>query len=230
MSRGRDFAAMRGRILDKALAHVPFDGWSEKALMAGAEDAGYDPAMALDAFPGGVPDALDFAAARADAEMLEALEAKGLDKLRVRDRVATAVRARLELSTPHREAIQRALAVLALPHNLPLAAKTLWRTVDAIWYAAGDQATDFNYYTKRGLLAGVYSATLLYWLNDHSPDHADSWDFLERRLDEVMQVPKAMARAREALERLPSPFRLFGSPKPEAGSRKHKHRSARSGA
>ena len=226
MTRSRDFAATRARILDKALAHVPFDGWSEKALMAGAEDAGYDPAMALDAFPGGVPDALDCAADRADAAMLEALETKGLDKMRVRDRVATAVRARLELSAPHREAIQRALAVLALPHNLPLAAKTLWRTVDAIWYAAGDQATDFNYYTKRGLLAGVYSATLLYWLNDHSPDHADTWDFLERRLDEVMRVPKVIARAREALERLPSPFRLFTRQKPESGSQKHRHRKA----
>lgn len=230
MTRGRDFATMRARILDKALAHVPFDGWSEKALMAGAEDAGYEPAMALDAFPGGVPDALDYAAERADAAMLEALEKLDLDKMRVRDRVATAVRTRLELSAPHREAVQRALAVLALPHNLPLAAKALWRTVDSIWYAAGDQATDFNYYTKRGLLAGVYSATLLYWLNDHSPEYADSWDFLERRLDEVMQVPKVLARAREALERLPSPFRLFGSPKPGAGGRKSKHRSARSGA
>ena len=230
MTRGREFATMRARILEKALAHVPFDGWSEKALMAGAEDSGYEPAMALDAFPGGVPDALDYAAERADAAMLEALEKLDLDKMRVRDRVATAVRTRLEMSAPHREAIRRALVVLALPHNLPLAAKALWRTVDAIWHAAGDQATDFNYYTKRGLLAGVYSATLLYWLNDRSPDYADSWDFLERRLDEVMQVPKAMARAREAFERLPSPFRLFGSPKPEAGGRKHKHRSARSGA
>ncbi len=229
MTRSRDFATMRARILDKALTHVPFDGWSEKALMAGAEDAGYEPAMALDAFPGGVPDALDYAAERADAAMLEALEKLDLDKMRVRDRVATAVRTRLEMSAPHREAVQRALAVLALPHNLPLAAKTLWRTVDAIWHAAGDQATDFNYYTKRGLLAGVYSATLLYWLNDRSPDYADSWNFLERRLDEVMQVPKVMARAREALERLRSPFRLFGSPKPGAGGRKYKHRSARSG-
>ena len=230
MTRSRDFATMRARILDKALTHVPFDGWSEAALMVGAEDAGYDPAMALDAFPGGVPDALDYAAERADSAMLEALEAKGLDKMRVRDRVAAAVRTRLELSAPHREAIQRALAVLALPHNLPLAAKTLWRTVDAIWYAAGDQATDFNYYTKRGLLAGVYSATLLYWLNDHSPDHADTWAFLQRRIDEVMQVPKAMARTREALERLPSPFRLFASQKPQPASRKHGHRKAGSGA
>lgn len=217
MTRSRGFEAMRARILDKALAHVPFDGWSEKALMEGAKDAGHDPAAALDAFPGGVPDALDYAAERADAAMLDALEKLELDKMRVRDRVAAAIRARLELSAPHREAIQRALGVLALPHNLPLAAKTLWRTVDAVWYAAGDQATDFNFYTKRGLLAAVYSATLLYWLNDHSPDHADTWDFLERRLDEVMRVPKAIARAREALERLPSPFRR---PRPREGPRR----------
>jgi ubiquinone biosynthesis protein COQ9 len=204
-----EFEAMRARILDRALAHVPFDGWTEKALLEGAKDAGYAPAMALDAFPGGVPDALDYAAARADAAMLDALEEVDLAKLRVRDRVAAAIRARLELSTPHKEAIQRALAALALPHNLPLGARTLWRTVDAIWYAAGDTATDFNFYTKRGLLAGVYSATLLYWLNDHSPGHEDSWRFLERRLDEVLRVPKLMGQLRERFEKLPTPFDLF---------------------
>src|SRR5579883_805901 len=195
-ARTQDFAVMRDRILDEALRHVPFDGWSEKALFAGAKDAGYEPAMALDVFPGGVTDALDYASERADREMVAALDAnKDLGAMRVRERVALAIRTRLELSALHREAIQRALAVLALPHNLPLAARSLWRTVDAIWYAAGDTATDFNFYSKRGLLAGVYSATLVYWLNDHSPDCADTWSFLERRLDEVLRVPRAFQSA-----------------------------------
>ena len=124
------------------------------------------------------------------------------------------------MSAPHREAIQRALAILALPQNLPLAARTLWRTVDAIWYAIDDSSTDFNYYTKHGLLAGVYSATLVYWLNDHSPGNADTWAFLGRRIDEVMQVPKLMGKLRERLAGLPSPFDLLKS----AEGRRHRMR------
>ena len=210
------FAAMRARILENSLKHVPFDGWTEKALFEGAKDAGYAPAMALDVFPGGVPDAIDCAAEEADRAMLAALERMDFRTMRVRDRVAAAIRARLELSTPHREAIQRALTLLALPHNLPLGARTLWRTVDAIWYAAGDNATDFNYYTKRALLAGVYSATLVYWLNDHSPEHADTWAFLDRRIDDAMRVPKLVGKLRERVSGLPSPF---GLSKPTEGRR-----------
>lgn len=220
MSRTQNFESLRSRLLDGALAHVPFEGWTEQALMKGAEDQGYAPAMALEAFPGGVPDAIDYASQRADHAMLEAVEKMDLSKMRTRDRVAAAIRARLELSVRHREAIQRALAVLALPHNVPLGAKTLWRTVDAIWYAAGDTATDFNFYTKRGLLAGVYSATLVYWLNDRSPECEDTWRFLDRRLDEVLQIPKVMGRLRETIERLPSPFTFFRG----TGAQRHRMR------
>lgn len=220
MSRTQDFDSLRTRILDGVLAQVPFEGWTEKALMDGAKDAGYAPAMALEAFPGGVVDAIDYAAQRADQAMLDALEKMDLSKMRMRERVATAIRMRLELSVQHREAIQRALVILALPPNLPLGAKTLWRTADAIWYAAGDTATDFNFYTKRGLLAGVYSATLVYWLNDRSPECEDTWRFLERRIDEVMQVPKLLGRVREMIERVPSPFALFKG----AAGRRHRMR------
>jgi len=219
-SKTQAFATMRAHILEKALTHVPFDGWTEKALFEGAKDAGYAPAMALDAFPGGVPDAIECAAEEADRAMLAALDKMDLGNMRVRDRVAAAVRARLELSTPHREAIQRALAILALPHNFPLGARTLWRTIDAIWYAAGDNATDFNYYTKRALLAGVYSATLVYWLNDHSPEHADTWAFLDRRIDDVMRVPKLVGKLRERVSGFPSPF---GPSRPTSG-RRHRMR------
>lgn len=207
-SRQSDFDGLRGRVLDAALVHVPFEGWSVKALMDGAEDAGEAPALALEAFPGGVADALEFAAERADRAMLAALEKMDLKSMRVRDRVAASVRARLEPAASQREQIRSALAHLALPQNLPLGAKLLWRTVDAIWYATGDTSTDFNFYTKRGLLAAVYSSTLVYWLNDRSPESKESWAFLERRIGEVMQVPKLIGRVRDALGKLPSPFTL----------------------
>ena len=92
---------------------------------------------------------------------------------------------------------------------MALAAKVVYRTVDALWHAAGDTATDFNIYTKRGLLAGVYAATVLFWINDRSPDSAESWAFLDRRIDEVMRVPPALARIGKLFERLPNPLRLL---------------------
>ncbi len=118
-------------------------------------------------------------------------------------------RARLAVLDPHREAVRRALALLTLPHNLPLSLKLLYDTVDAMWYAAGDTATDFNFYTKRGLLAGVYAATTLYWLDDRSPGAADTHAFLDRRLGDVMAIPRYGARLRESLARLPNPLRLL---------------------
>ncbi|HUI16086.1 MAG TPA: COQ9 family protein [Alphaproteobacteria bacterium] len=211
MSGKKSFETMRARILECALVHVPFDGWSEKSLMAGAKDAGYAPPLALDAFPGGVPDAIEFASERADAAMLDACERSGgLKEKRVRERIAAAVRLRLELSLGEREAIRRALAFLALPQNAPLGLKLVWRTVDAIWYAAGDSATDFNFYTKRALLTGVYSATMLYWLNDSSPGSAETWRFLDRRIEEALSLPRLLGSLRERIAALPRRFRAPG--------------------
>ena len=209
MTKAADFAALRERILEETLRQVPFEGWTQKSLTEGARAAGLAPEMALDLFPGGVPEMLEAAARRADRAMLTALEGRDLAGKKVRERIALAIRLRLELSAPHREAIQRAMPILALPQNLPLAARILWRTVDAIWYAAGDSATDFNFYTKRGLLAGVYTAALAYWLNDQSPGSVDTWTFLDRRLDEVLRVPQLLGRLGKALDGLPSPFRMM---------------------
>ena len=115
--------------------------------------------------------------------------------MKVRERIATAVRLRLEQVAPHREAVQRGLAFFALPQNAAIGLKCLYRTVDAIWYAAGDRATDYNFYSKRLLLAGVYSSTLLVWLNDTSEDQAETWAFLERRIAEVLQVAGLLGKA-----------------------------------
>ena len=141
--------------------------------------------------------------------MLEGLARLDIGKMRVRDRIAQAVKARIGVLAAHREAARRMLSFLALPPNAPLAARLIWRTVDAIWYAAGDNATDFNYYTKRGLLAGVYATTLLFWLDDSSEDFTDTWAFLDRRIADVMKVPAYKARLKEALGRLPRPSRLL---------------------
>ncbi|HEY5598497.1 MAG TPA: COQ9 family protein, partial [Kiloniellales bacterium] len=126
---------------------------------------------------------------------------------KMRDRIAVAVRTRLELLAAHREAVRRGVAFLALPINAPLGLKCVYRTVDAIWYAAGDTATDYNFYSKRLLLAGVYSATLLFWLNDASEGSAATWAFLGRRIAEVLKVGRSVGRTMTAL--LDFPDRLF---------------------
>lgn len=200
---------IRDRILDKALAHVPFDGWTISALAAGARDAGVDAARAELAFPGGPIEAVTLFSQGLDRRMLAALDADALRAMKIRQRIATAVMARLDLALPHREAVRRSLSVLSLPHNAPVAAQLLYRTVDAMWHAAGDTATDFNFYTKRGLLAGVVSATTLFWLGDASEGQADTRRFLERRIDDVMQIPKVVGRVGKLAQSLPWPWKVL---------------------
>lgn len=207
--RDTDATDVRDVILEKALPHVAFDGWTVTALAAGARDAGLDAARAELAFPGGPIEAIRVFSATMDDAMLRALEAKDLKAMKIRQRIATAVMTRLDLAWPHREAVRRSLATLALPHNAPVAAQLLYRTVDAMWHAAGDNATDFNFYTKRGLLAGVVSATTLYWLNDASEGQADTRQFLGRRIDEVMQIPKVLGRVGKLVESLPWPWKVL---------------------
>jgi ubiquinone biosynthesis protein COQ9 len=204
-----DDSAARDSLLLAVLRDVPFDGWSGGVIVAAGGRLGLDAAEVATLFPGGGRDAVAAFSRWADREMLAALTGQDLPAMKVRDRIAAAARARLAVLEPHREAVRRALSLLALPHNVPLSVKLLYDTVDAMWYAAGDTATDFNFYTKRGLLAGVHAATTLYWLDDRSPGAADTHAFLDRRLGDVMAIPRYRARLRERFERLPNPFRLL---------------------
>jgi ubiquinone biosynthesis protein COQ9 len=204
-----DRDAVRTEIIDAALPHVPFDGWTQTSLQLGAADSGHDKVMALRVFPGGAVEAIEFWSHLADRRMLAELERRDLPNMKVRERIATGVRVRLEQTAAHREAVRRALSLLALPLNAGKGPALLWRTVDAIWYAAGDTATDFNYYTKRGLLAGVYSATVLYWLEDRSEGFANTWSFLDRRIADVMRVPQVLGSIQKRLAAFPSPFSIL---------------------
>lgn len=199
---------IRDAILLGALQAVAFDGWSERALGDGARAAGHAPEMAALAFPDGIPELLAYFSAWADRRMLAGADDGHLAALPAHDRVAALVRARLEALAPHREALRRALAQLALPVNLPLAARLAFRTLDDIWYAAGDRSTDWNFYTKRGLLAPVLLATTLYWLDDTSDGCADTRAFLDRRIAGVLKIPTYQEGLRNAFGRLPSPLRL----------------------
>jgi ubiquinone biosynthesis protein COQ9 len=202
-----DLNALRRDVLEAALVHVPFDGWSARTLRRALTDIGIDRATGRRAFSRGARDLLAFFIAEADRRMVEALEAQDLGGMRIRERIATAVRTRLEQHADHREAVRRALALEVLPPFSADALKALYRVVDRMWRAAGDEATDFNFYSKRALLAGVYSSTLLFWLDDQSEGFVDTWGFLERRIDNVLRVQKARGRLDNLVERL-TPRRL----------------------
>ena len=186
--------AERDRLLDAMLVHVPFDGWSEKALRTGESDLGEKPAELL--FPGGPREALAYFSGRADRRMVAAL--KNADVQGIGRRVAFAVDARLAALDPHREAARRGLSFLAMPRNAPLGARLLYRTVDDIWHAAGDRSADFSFYTRRASLAAVVASTTLFWLDDRSADRAETRAFLDRRLRDAMRIQQA----RGGLERV----------------------------
>jgi len=194
--------AKKDAIVLAAAPHVAFDGWGDEALAAGAVDAGYDAKTAKRLFPGGGVDAIAHFATISDRAMISAMEKADLDAMRVRDRVIFGVRARLEFLGPYREAVRHGLGTLALPTHAMLMASITHTTVDHIWFQAGDRSADFNYYTKRGLLGTVYAATVLYWLSDESEDCADTWDFLARRIDDVLKIPPMKAKFEKALEDL----------------------------
>jgi len=204
-----DMDSLREKLIDAAIAHVPFDGWGDKALLTAAKNQGIEPVVARNAFPGGAIEMIEFHSLLADRRMVAEFEAADRSGLKLRDKVALAVRLRLQANMPHREAIRRAVATLALPIHAALAARLLYRTVDAVWHAVGDRSTDYNFYTKRMLLAGVYSSTVLFWINDKSADCAETWAFLDRRIADVMQIPKAMARLNKIKDRLPDPMRIL---------------------
>jgi ubiquinone biosynthesis protein COQ9 len=189
-------ALLRDHLADAMASEAVFDGWTRAALSAAGQRLELPAGEADRLFPGGPVQVLTFLSERADLRLVEDMEKEGVAALKMRDRIKNAVRIRLERHAGEREAARRALALLSLPFNAGLALKLLYKTVDAMWYAAGDTSTDFNFYTKRATLAGVYSSTLLYWLNDRSPGSEATWGFLDRRIDDVMKIEKLKSQVK----------------------------------
>jgi ubiquinone biosynthesis protein COQ9 len=194
----------KARLIEAALMHVPFDGWSETSFRAASADAGLTAAEARALCPRGAVDLALAFHAQGDAAMAEKLRQTDLSALRYSDRVAFAIRTRLDLAEHDKEAVRRGLTLFALPIHAADGAKALWQTADAIWTALGDTSDDLNWYTKRATLSAVYSSTVLYWLGDQSMDHAATWAFLDRRIDDVMRVERAKKAVRG--NRLLKPF------------------------
>ncbi len=189
----------RAEVLAAMLPPAAMDGWTPKTLDAAIVAAGIDADMALLAFPKGIGDVLAHYSADGDARMLAALPDP--EGMRIRDRISEAVMVRLRVDGDHREAARRAAAYLSVPGRQKLAAKLLFETANQIWRWAGDEATDFNYYSKRLILSGVLVATRFVWFNDESDDFAETKAFLARRIDNVMQFEKLKTRLREVNQR-----------------------------
>ena len=180
--------AAKSLILQAALPHAAFDGWSETTLQAALTDSGVAPGLARALFPRG---GIDLAVAYhqlGDRAMTETLAASDLTALRYTGRVALAIK--LRLSGADKELVRRGTTLFSLPHHAPEAAKLIWGTADAVWRALGDTSDDLNWYSKRATLSAVYSATVLFWLGDQSDDNADTWAFLDRRLANVTAFEK----------------------------------------
>jgi ubiquinone biosynthesis protein COQ9 len=187
---------IKDELLDAALIHVPFDGWSEATLRAAIADSGVDATLARSACPRG---AVDLAVAyhrRGDDEMVRRLHETDLSEMRFRDRVTLAVRYRLE-AVEDKEVVRRGATLFALPQYAAEGSALVWGTADRIWTALGDSSDDVNWYTKRASLSAVYAATVLYWLGDESPDYVATWEFLDRRIEGVMRFEKMKSMVRK---------------------------------
>ncbi len=187
-------SAERDAAIDALLPNVPFDGWTMRALRRGLASIGQEPDDAPLLFPGGAPDMVEAYCDLADRRMEAGAAGLGLDAMRLSQRTRAVIALRLAQNRPHKEAIRRAIAVLALPANVRTGLLCTARTVDAIWHAVGDRSTDISWYTKRAILAGVYTATLLFWLRDTSEDDAEALAFLDRRLAGVGRIGRMRGR------------------------------------
>lgn len=201
---------LRTRLAPLIAANAGFDGWTIKAVEMAAAQAGVDSDIAALAFKDGPVSMISAWFASVDATMLERLGADALAAMKIRARITALVEERLMLLAPHREALRRAQAILAMPRNMSKAAQLGWHAADVMWRAAGDTAVDYNHYTKRATLGSVYAATLLTFVNDESEDFAETRAFLARRIEDIMRFEKAKARLRDQSDMHFSPARFLG--------------------
>ena len=173
-----------------------FDGWTQAAVDSAAGQLGIDPVQARLAMPKGQAAMIDLYIQEVDRGLEAWFTPERLAQLKIREKIRALVWRRLEIMGPAREGIRRALAILAMPQNLPLALRISWRTADQMWRIAGDTSTDFNHYTKRMTLGAVYASTLIAWLDDQSEGWTDTSAFLDRRIDDVMRFEKFKAQWR----------------------------------
>lgn len=187
---------IKAKLVAAALPHVPFDGWSAQTFEAAILDSAVQDDLARVACPRGAVDLAISSHEAGDARFVENFDQGVLDGLRYSEKVMAAVRLRIEMAGDA-EVVRRASSLFAMPHLAATGGQLIWNTADVIWSALGDTSDDVNWYSKRAILSGVYASTLLFWLGDTSADKADTWAFLERRIDDVMRFEKTKAQLNE---------------------------------
>ncbi|QPQ56336.1 COQ9 family protein [Allosphingosinicella flava] len=190
--------------------NAAFDGWSDKALAMAAAELGVPADRAKLAFPGGSVQMIDAWFDATDRGMAAAFPPERIAGMKIRQRIRDLVLYRIEAMAPHKEALRRAFAILSMPQNALSAAKLAWRAADRMWRLAGDTATDFNHYSKRGILSALYTSTMLVFMDDESEGLAETKGFLDRRIDDVMRFEKFKAQWKGGGERVPSLSRFLG--------------------
>lgn len=190
--------------------NAAFDGWSDAAVKSAAVEIGVDADVAALAVKGGAMTLIDAWIESIDLELAARLPPEKLNAMKIRQRITALLATRMEIMASDREALRRAMAIMAMPQNLAKATKIGWRSADRMWRLAGDTASDFNHYTKRMTLSAVYGSLLVVFVNDDSEDFADSRAFLDRRIDNVMQFEKVKAQAKARREYVPSFSRFIG--------------------
>ncbi len=201
---------VRAALAPMIARNAGFDGWSDAAVHAAADEAGVDRDVAKLAFNDNAIDMIDAWIDSIDMELAHRLPAEKLAAMKIRDRITALLATRLEIMAPDRESLRRAMAIMAMPQNLVRSAKIGWRSADRMWRLAGDTASDFNHYTKRMTLSAVYASTLSVFVNDDSDNFADARAFLDRRIDNVMQFEKVKFQAKQRQEYVPSLSRFIG--------------------
>jgi ubiquinone biosynthesis protein COQ9 len=187
-----------------------FDGWTRQAVDSAAAQLGIDPVKARLAMPKSQAAMIDLYIQEIDRALEAWFTPERLSGLKIRDKIRALVWRRLEIMAPAREAVRRALSILAMPQNIALALRISWRSVDAMWRIAGDTSTDFNHYTKRMTLAAVYGSTMLVWLDDRSEELSETASFLDRRIDDAMKIEKLKAQWRGSSDQRLSFSRFLG--------------------
>lgn len=202
---GAPLEAARAKILEAVLDEVPYSGWTPQAMQAAAKQAGVDEETLKRAFPA-ASDLVCYWSRQCDGAMRAKLAKRDLTKMKVREKIALAVRARLAAMEKHKIAARKAMEFFAFTLHAGAGLKCLYDSCDAMWRAAGDTSSDFNFYTKRMILAGVYSRTFLVWLNDSSEDGRETKEFLDKRIGEVMEFEKFKAKMKENFADWPNPL------------------------
>lgn len=202
--------AARTQILDAAMAHIPFDGWTQKSLTAAVAMTDLPAGSAELYFPGGPLELISYWSEQGDQSALATINARGLSNMRIRDKITECVWIRLSEMAGQEQAARRAMSRLTLPDALGRGPGQLWQSADMIWRAIGDTSTDGNYYSKRAILSGVIGSSILAWLSDDTDDKAKARAFLESRIENVMQFEKVKFSLRKQREKWPAPARLAG--------------------